>query len=337
MQRAKKSPVTVMQHIIPVMHLNRFAGIDPKGHVWTYPKHGGEPRSGIPDAIGAERHFYSYENEDGTHDTWVEQTLSRVESSAEEPYRKLLRAEIPKGAERVAFAGFLATMYFRTRPARRMAAEMQSRFVQLKTYATANHPGAFETLIRKFEAEENKTLSAEERSTLKAVMLDPSGYELLMPKHRTLDIFEKAKLIAPLLHDMTWTIAEPAHGFVITSDQPVCRVVLTGAARHQEFGFKDKDVEVSFPLSPKRLLLMSWNKGLPNIFVAGREFIMDRNALRVQHAEGEIYSHIKHIQVERLVARYKTHRLDMAGGTMPNQKLMPVRVPRRWSWDKPKD
>lgn len=337
MERTKKTPVTVMQHIIPVMHLHRFAGTDPNGHVWTYLKKGGQPRSGVPDAIGAERHFYSYENEDGTHDTWVEQTLSRIESGAEAPYRKLLRAEIPRGAERVAFAGFLATMYFRTRSARRMAAEMQSRFLQLKTFATANHPGAFDTFIRKFEAEENKTLSIEERATLKATMLDPSGYEMLMPKHRTLDIFENAKLITPLIHDMTWTIAEPANGFVITSDQPVCRVVLTGSVRRQEFGFKDKDVEVSFPLSPKRLLLMSWKKELPNIFIAGRDFINHRNALRAQHAEDEIYSHIKHRQTERLVARYKMHRLDMAGGTMPSQKLMPVRVPRRWHWDKAKD
>lgn len=336
MDATKKSPDRVKQHIVPRMHLERFSGDHPKDHVWTYLKQGGPVRSGKADVTGREGHFYSFENEDGTHDTWVEDTLGKIESKAEEPYRRLLSAEIPRGSERVAFSAFLATMYFRTRPARRIDAEMQSRLIQLKTYATANHPGAFDTFVRNFERDTNRKLSDQQRADIKETMLDPSGYEMLMPKHRTLDIFDKAKKLAPLLHDMTWSVVVPEHGFVITSDNPVCRIVLTGGVRRQEFGFKDKKVEVSFPLSSKRLLIMSWDKELPNTFEAGREFITQRNALRVQHAEGEIYAHLNHVEIERLVARYKHHRLDVAGLSFPNQKVMPVRVPRHWAWDREK-
>lgn len=98
-------------------------------------------------------------------------------------------------------------------------------------------------------------------------------------------------------------------------------------------GFIHKQVEVSFPLSPKRMLLMSWHKGLPPTSKVSREFINERNILRVQCAENEVYSHLMHANTERLVGRYAKYRLNMAGGTMQGQKLMETKVPRRWKWE----
>lgn len=98
-------------------------------------------------------------------------------------------------------------------------------------------------------------------------------------------------------------------------------------------GFIHKNVEVSFPLSPKHMLLMSWHKDLPPTFKVSREFINQRNILRVQSAENEVYSHLNHVNTQRIVDKYAKHRRDILGGTMQGQRLMETKVPRHWKWD----
>lgn len=328
-----KNPRPIMQHIVPRLHLSRFAGAEPKGHVWTFSKKGAKPRSAIPEETAIERHFYSVENPDGTYDTWIEETLSKIEGVTEEPYRKLLVGEIPSASQRMDFSAFIATMYVRTRPARRMSAELQSRMFQLRNAATASHEGAFDSFVRGMEKSEGKTYTADERAKIKSFLLNPSSFEIHIPKERTLDIIAHAKSIMPYIHDMSWSVIEPERGFIITSDNPVCRVVLGPRPSMGDGGFIHKNVEVSFPLSPKRMLLMSWHKGLPPTFRVSREFIDARNILRIQYADSEIYSHLMHANTERLVGRYAKHRLDVAGGTIPGQKLMQTKVPRRWKWE----
>lgn len=154
-----------------------------------------------------------------------------------------------------------------------MSAELQSRMFQLQNHATALHDGAFNSFIRKMEEGEGRIYTPEERAKIKSVMIDPSSFEIHIPKERTLDILGNAKPIMPLIHDMSWSVVEPERGFVISSDNPVCRVVIGPRHPMSDGGFLHKNVEVSFPLSPKRLLLMSWHKGLPPTFEVSRQFI----------------------------------------------------------------
>lgn len=325
----------IMHHIIPVMHLKHFVGNDPKGQVWTYPKQGGKVRSAIPEETATERHFYSVERPDGTFDNSIETMLSEIEGAAEAPYSKLLRNEIPRGAEREDFAAFAAIMYVRTRSARRMSAETHSRMYQLQTYATALHDGAFETLMRRIEAGEGRTIDDRQRELIRSAMKDPSNFKLAIPKQTTLDILGAANEIMALLHQMSWSVLTPRNGFFITSDNPLRRVV-TGNPKLMmgDGGFYHKHVEVTLPLSPHRLLGMSWNKGLPSAFQVSREYVDSRNALRVQGAEREVYTHIRHRGTEKLLREYSSHKLDVGGGHFPDQKLMETVVPRRWEWRK---
>ncbi len=324
-----------MHHIIPVMHLKHFVGTDPKGQVWTYPKQEGKIRSAIPEETATERHFYSIERPDGTFDNSIETMLSEIEGAAEAPYSRLLSDEIPTGAERQDFAAFAAIMYVRTRSARRMSAEMHSRMYQLQTHATALHDGAFETFIKRMEAGEGQVIDSKQRELIRNVMKDPSNLKLAIPKQTTLDILGAAKEIMDLMYDMSWSVLKPRNGFFITSDNPVRRVV-TGAPGPMigDGGFYHKHVEVTLPLSPQRLLGMSWNRGLPGAFDVSREYVDSRNAMRVQAAEREVYTHLRHRSTEKLIQQYASHKLNVGGGHFPNQKLMETVVPRRWEWKK---
>ena len=83
-------------HIVSRLHLQHFAGDQPKGQVWTYDKNTGSPRSAIPDETATFNHFYSVELEDRIFDTSVEDVLAANESDAAPIYRKLIDGEFPK-------------------------------------------------------------------------------------------------------------------------------------------------------------------------------------------------------------------------------------------------
>ena len=132
-------------HFNPCLHLKHFTGNQPQGHIWTYDKQSGQVRHSIPEQTALEGHFYSFENEDGTMDTRIEEHLSRVETDAAPVYGALLAGNIPKldTQPRLDFANFLALMCARTPAMRRMYGEMHGRGLQITGYATALDPRAF--------------------------------------------------------------------------------------------------------------------------------------------------------------------------------------------------
>ena len=69
-------------HFIPRLHLQHFAGPEPKGQVWTYDAQTGQVRSAVPEQTAVETHFYSVERDDGVMDTRIEAKLSEIESKA---------------------------------------------------------------------------------------------------------------------------------------------------------------------------------------------------------------------------------------------------------------
>lgn len=86
------------QHFVPRLHLQHFAGGDPKGHVWTYDAQTGQCRSAVPEETAVEAHFYSAERLDGTMDTTLEEILAGFESAAAPIYEGLLRGVVPTAA-----------------------------------------------------------------------------------------------------------------------------------------------------------------------------------------------------------------------------------------------
>src|SRR6058998_1186923 len=93
-------------HTIPRLHLAHFAGATPPGQVWTYDSLTRRNWSQVPEETGTETHFYSLVNDDGTHDTRIEEMLSGFETRAAPVYEDLLQGNVPKlgTQERVHFA-----------------------------------------------------------------------------------------------------------------------------------------------------------------------------------------------------------------------------------------
>ena len=163
-------------------------------------------------------------------------------------------------------------------------------------------------------------------------MLDPSGYELEVPKERTLRVLNVADTLAPIFYKMRWSLIAAAHGYFITSDNPLVRII--GRRPHDRIdrnqGFLDKRAEVSFPLSPKLLLLLSWDEAALERGIVDRKPLTELNRIRAAYCERYLYAHVRDRRLEKLAAEFKDSRAGiMSSPGFGPKKFATVTVVRR--------
>lgn len=320
-------------HVIPRLHLQHFAGPDPAGQVWTYDKLAGKCWSAIPEETAVQTHFYSAERDDGTMDTRLEDFLAGIESKAAPVYEGLLQGRIPGGTqERVDFAQFLALMYTRTTAMRRMAAQIRGRGAQIHSYAYASNPETFETLTRRLEAEKGEALDPAIKEKVRQEMLNPSGaYVMEVAQESTFMALAASDKLTPILYEMKWMLVKAQHGYFITCDNPLVKQVdrKTLHAVYGDGGFINKTAEVTFPLSPKLLLLLSWGESTRDIGAFERGHVHAVNEVRSAYAERYLHAHLFDKRIEALAAKYKDSHPNMTTQGFGPENFAPIEVARR--------
>jgi len=320
-------------HTIPRLHLQHFAGVDPAGQVWAYDAMTGRSWSAIPEETAVQTHFYSAERDDGTMNTRIETFLAEVEGRAAPVYEGLLDGTIPGASqERVDFAQFLALMYTRTTAMRRVAAQVRGRSAQIHQYAYASDPKAFDALTRRVEAEKGEPIDPAIKEQIRKEMLNPSGaYVMEVSQQSTFMALTASDKLTPLLYQMKWTLAEAHDDYFITSDNPVVRWV-DPKTRHPiygDHGFQNMTVEVTFPLSPKYLLLLSWQDAVPDRAVFDRNRVDLTNTARAAQSERYLYAHMHDKRIEQLAAKYKDSRPNITTEGFGPKNFAPIEVARR--------
>lgn len=320
------------QHFIPKMHLKHFSGNDPQGHVWTYDAEMNSVRSSIPDETAVQTHFYSVEMPDGTMDTQVEKYLSGIESNATPVYLALLRGELlGHDQQKADFSTFLALMLTRTPAMRRMYGEIHSRGLQITNFAYGSHDKAFAGLMKRYEAAEKVTLSDDLKEKVRASLLDPSDYVIEIPKETTLRVLAIADKLAPIFVEMNWSLIIPRHGFFISSDNPLVRIVdpKTHHPLYGDHGFLNKTVQVTFPLSPKCMLVMTWMTPNANIRYVERAVVDQKNRITAFHSDRYLYSHVHHKHIRALALEFRNHRPQMGTDGFGPENFAETKVMRR--------
>lgn len=318
------------QHILPVLSLNHFAGED--GHVWTYDKLNGRRWHAIPKETGCETHYYSVEREDGTMDITLEQLLSEIESDAAPAYERMASGELPSGGDRELFGFFLGAMYVRTPKMRRFAAETHKWMLETHIAANVAHPGAFKTLLKRYEAD---GVDVSDPEFIRRSLMDMSHSNLHLPKAYVLRILEQAPKIAEVFLNMKWSLLRAEDHFFVTCDNPIFRSVdpKTCHPLLGDHGLVNKTAEITFPLSPKRILLMHWEWQANREYVLPREWVRNENGKRAANADRQVYAHLEHKKIARLVAQYvgKPKRpMVRSSGFAGSIGFHDVVVPRRW-------
>jgi hypothetical protein len=324
------------QHTIPRLHLQHFAGAE--GRVFNYDAIAGKVWAATPEETAVETHFYSAELADGSIDTSIEAHLSQIESSAAPVYVGLLSGRIPgQNQERADFAHFLGLIYSRTGAMRRMAAELYGKMLQVQMHFTGSHPKAFEAVIQSREAELGRQMTPEEREAARRGLLDPSKFEFEIPKGVTFRALGLADELAPIFFRMNWYLIEAAEGYFITSDNPLVREVRRDT-RHPvygDMGFANKTAEVTFPLSPHKLLLLAWSDA-PRRASVPLDSVRRANEARAAQSDRFLYSHLKSADVEQLAASFRDSRPGITTDGAGPKKFGKVTVDSRLR-QRPKD
>ncbi len=320
------------QHTIPRFYLKRFAGSNPDGMVWTYDAKEGKQWSATPENTCTQTHFYSVERDDDTMDTRLEEFLSKFESRAAPVYEKLLQRELPQaGQAREVFARFLALSYTRTTTMRHLAGEIVGKSAQVHNYITASDPETFNSRMRIYEAETDKKLTSERKKRAKQNMLNPEGFRVEVAKESTLTPLNATDKITQILYKMKWSFFEPAHAHLITSDNPLvlCADPKSYHPSLGDGGFLNKTAVVMFPLSPRLLLFMSWEKYGPDLVPIERDIVHDINNVIASHSDRFLFAHIKDKRIVRLADKHKDTRLEVIVGGPGPDKFAPIKVVRR--------
>ncbi|QSR89186.1 DUF4238 domain-containing protein [Methylacidiphilum caldifontis] len=294
-------------HFVPVFYLKHFVGKKPQGHIWTYDSKSGDVWSSLPENTACVKDYYSIKNKDGKRLNDIEKFFSRVESDAAPIYENLLRGVLPTEGtqERFDFSLFLALMVLRTQSMRCFVAEIHRILAQIliDTYRTI--PEAFDTLINRIEEKTGDKFNKEDREYLYKLLENPSWLTIHVPKkNMLLPVFTNLIEIAKIFDCMKWSVVNAIHGFFITSDNPVIKILDPKFTRANNRGFLNENIEIIFPLSSYRALLMTWYDQVPDILEVFNEDAWSVNKVLAANSEQYLYAHLEDKRIKRLAKKF---------------------------------
>jgi hypothetical protein len=248
------------QHWVPRVYLRYFATPESqnsgKETLWAFSRDKKSPAKLLcpsVESVAVEKYLYSPKNPDGSRDFGLEKKLGELESTIGELWPKLTTMQIGlTDSVRKIVGLFIATLHLRHPARRREMQELHQRLVerverQLKSYKRVPPTIEVEVDGRKMTCEtatfqDWKSTSENEH-------------------HRSFVDFigNEGKWLAKILLKKRWSVIVADDPVFVTSDNPV---VLDGPEDSDEsFGFGTPGMTVTFPLSPKMMLLLGDRDG----------------------------------------------------------------------------
>jgi hypothetical protein len=251
-----------------------------------------KPLASVPEKTGVETNFYSPIGPNGERYDEIEKFLSQIEGDAAPLWDDLSDGRMPIGEDRDMISLFLAAQYLRSPSVVTAGAELAGHIAHHTTQVLASHKEAHERSVDDFEAETGETISPEERKWVREFLSNPDNHKISVLRSAGLQMLGGMETIANMFFNMTWVVGRSKDQHLITSDSPVTRV--SDPATHHplygDAGFANKTVRVQFPLSPDRMLEMTWQGNERNRVVEipkkmGREM----NGRRAFYAERYVF------------------------------------------------
>ena len=296
---------TTKQHYVPQFYLRNFTAPGPSGRevLWVYDKVGGTPRPQTTYNTMAEYGFYDFENNTGDIQA-LDKGMQQLEGAAAPILKRLSDPRVNLTDEEIAlFAGFLALTYVRVPTTLKAIEELKQAFAFEMLKFGTKQPEIWQR-ISEFTRQKYGDEDGKEQQILQ-IMREPEKYFRVQPNHEDA-VAESLKAIIPiaelLYYRMNWTICQaPIGSFFITSDMPLCVFVPTGKGRGKfGGGFEEKEVQVTFPVTPQVLLLIDWKDRQHHMRV-GEAFVREKNEHMARIAERWVIAHTRSRTVETLV------------------------------------
>jgi len=328
-----KQPRAKGQHYVPRFYLSYFAG--PDGFVHTYDKQEGICRASKPEDTGKESNFYSVDGPDGVRWDELETTLSKIESLAAPVHARLVTGSIPTGDDRDAYALFLATLYLRTPAMVNAMAGFYGDLAQVTALIADKNPLDPETFLENYEKNIGKPVEPADRQRIVSILGDKKNITMNVDRRVGLNAINSAPDIAKLLRQMSWLVLDVDEANLITSDNPVVRVSPPEARNspYGDGGFLHKQMYVTVPLAPHRMLEMAWGAGDHlRVVKADRERRKLYNRQRAMFSERYLYANRRDQGLLSLATKYPSPGMRIDIGH-PSERF-PIRLQRRLKADR---
>lgn len=319
------------QHYVPILHLQHFTGSSPKNMIWTFDNVAETWRPSTVDNTAVQGNFYSIET-DSDHNDDLERLLGDIESDAAPAYEMLLNGDIPVGQARANFSMFLATLHLRTPAMINAMAQMQGEMAIITTeMGLLRSREDYDATVATMERDDGTKIDLS-YDEMKAFVTDKSRYELAVMQQSGIGAIGAADKIAPLLYHREWHVCRAMQGQLVTSDNPVVRFVPPDGSygAYGDGGFMNRAAEITFPLSPTKLLLIagfdeSGTRG--EVKALGLDGVRVANELRAHAAEKYVYAATRDDDVGALAVKHRDSKQRMTvgrpmGGDPPNVKIV---------------
>jgi hypothetical protein len=273
--------------------------------VWTYDNQRQTVRPSRIEETGAQTNFYSVQLDDGTYYDGLDEWLRAVEDAAARPYEQLLAGTIPLGQARADFATFVASLYARSPALIRANAIGYAQFLQHMTDLQLGDRDRFEAFMDKWEAESGREPT--DRDKLFEFWADRDRYTIAISQKKGLTALSVSDELAEIMYGRWWYLLDATSGFFITSDSPVYRG--TPESQHGPLmgdgGFRNPAAEITVPLSPQRMLLITGQKFTSDRFLMSGDQVWSLNRARAIAADRFLYSHVKDDRVSQIASDHK--------------------------------
>lgn len=297
-QRTKK------QHLVPRFYLDKFRDLD--GLVWTYAA-GTAPLGRRPEATAVETNFYSPASAEGERSDEVEALLGAIESGAAPLWDPVTQGRVLLGEDRDKFAVFLAAQYLRSPSTVRAGAEMAAYLLHHTAQFIAADKKAHEQSVDSYEAHTGKKISSEEREQMRRFLSNSENFTINVLRAAGLPMLGAIGRLARIFFNMKWVIGRSRDQHLITSDSPVTRISdpATHSPVYGDGAFSNGSVRVQFPLSPDRMLEMTWKgEERARVVEIPKQMARQMNGLRAAQAERFVYACQSDLGITRLCDKW---------------------------------
>ncbi|MEP3436245.1 MAG: DUF4238 domain-containing protein [Hoeflea sp.] len=280
---------TKKQHVVPRFYLSKFCDSD--GLVWTY-SGGNDPRGDTPEATAVETNFYSPIGANGERFDEAEVLLGTIESNAAPLWDDLCNGKVFEGDRRDNIALFLAAQYLRSPSTVRGGAEMMAAVAHHVAQFTAANKEAHEQSLDSYQEETGDKISPEKREKMRKFLSDPKNFSIDVLRSAGLPMLGGIGNLANIFLNMKWVVGRSKDQHLITSDSPVTRI--SDPATHNPINgdgaFSNKTVRVNFPLTPTRIIELTWEgEEKERVVEIPKKMAREMNGVRAAQAERFIY------------------------------------------------
>ncbi len=279
------------QHIVPQLHLKKFADTD--GWLWRYKQNKPVKRSRPKGECWA-RDFYEYDVNGKRTENRYERWLSRIENDATPILEALVNRQELTHREMIAWASYVASLFLRTQKVRsQFSARMVQKFKEQTQSPEFTRDLQYD-LLKEGELMFDQDLRKQIEHLRSNMESSPSFYHLsALPRHTA--------SLATALVGKTWHVLEAPPGkFFVISDCPVTTVEIALGRANPGPGFGKESTTVLLPITPRHIFVASspatrWKPvGTP---VA----IDSTNLLTIRFAHERVYSHLNSPAIKGLV------------------------------------